>query len=72
MRVKLTWCEPTEVVAATYEPVGEDACHFFVRSHVTGRTYRVPHRNVYVMNFTGEPQDHKNLISRYVNRSEDE
>lgn len=50
----------------TYEPVSEDDCHFFVVPVVGGESYRIPHRNVYVHNFIGEPQEHKALISQHI------
>lgn len=66
MNVRISWVMDGEAPGATYTAYEEDACHFFVRSNVSGRVYRVPHRNVYVVNFDGEPQDHKNAISNYI------
>lgn len=66
MKVRISWPIDGEAPGVTYTAFDEDACHFFVRSNVTGREYRIPHRNVYVVNFVGEPQEHKALISQFV------
>jgi hypothetical protein len=66
MICRISWPVPGEAPGVTYTPVSEDACHFFVRSNVTGQDYRIPHRNVYVVNFVGEPQEHKSIISSYI------
>jgi hypothetical protein len=69
MIVKVSWCVDGYPPGVTWEPVDEDACHFYlVPRRVLLPGIRVPHRNVYVMNMVAEPQDHKNAISDYIRR----
>ena len=64
--VKCSYPLPGQPPGMTYEPVMEDDCHFYIVPSVGGKTYRIPHRNVYINNFIGEPQDHKSLISEHI------
>lgn len=46
-KVKATYSLPGEPIAAVFEIVSEDACHYYIRRYgMSGHVHRLPKRNV--------------------------